>query len=187
MIKAGGIDKGMFLLFKGEPYLVAEREFVNPGKGSAFVRVKLKSLLNGSVQRPVLKSHESVEEASVEDRETQYLYSDGTSLHFMDTDSYEQFEIAAAEFEEKSMLMKDGESYTVVMWEDTPIDIKIPLKEVYEVTEAEHAIKGDTATGATKLVTLQTGLTVKVPLFIKQGERVLINTETLEYVERVNN
>ena len=83
--------------------------------------------------------------------------------------------------------MKDGETYRVVFWEGKPIDIKIPYKVVYEVTEAEDAVKGDTVTGATKVVKVETGLSVKVPIFIKQGERIMVNTETREYVERVNN
>jgi elongation factor P len=82
--------------------------------------------------------------------------------------------------------MKDGETYTIVFWEEKPLDIKVPYKVVYEVTEAEDAVKGDTVTGATKVVTVETGLQVKVPIFIKQGERIMINTETREYVERVN-
>ena len=82
--------------------------------------------------------------------------------------------------------MKDGQSYKVVVWENEPLDIKLPLKEIYVITEAEEAIKGDTVTGATKTVTVETGLTVKVPIFIKQGEKILVNTETREYVERVN-
>lgn len=185
-MKAGAIDKGTCLIIKGDPFLVVEREFVNPGKGSAFVRLKIKNLISGQVLKPVMKTQDTVEEAVVTDRSCQYLYADGDNIHFMDTESFEQFTVPLEEFDDKRLLMKDGETYTVVMWEDKPIDIKIPYKVVYTVTEAQDAVKGDTVTGATKTVTVETGLTVKVPIFIKEGEKILVNTETLEYVERVN-
>ena len=186
MIKAGAIDKGMCLLHKGAPYLVAEREFVNPGKGSAFVRLKLKNLKTGLVLKETMKSQDNVEEILVEDIPCQYLYADDESYHFMDNESYDQFEVPREGMEDKVLFMKEGETYRITMWESTPIDIAIPYKVVYEVTEAEDAVKGDTVTGATKVVTVETGLTVKVPIFIKQGEKILVNTETREYVERVN-
>lgn len=185
-MKAGAIDKGTCLLIKGEPFLVAEREFVNPGKGSAFVRLKIKNLITGQVLKPVMKTQDTVEEATVTDRDCQYLYSDTESIHFMDAESFEQFAVPVEDFEDKRLIMKDGETYNLVFWEEKPIDIKVPYKVVYTVTEAQDAVKGDTVTGATKTVTLETGLTVKVPIFIKQGEKVMVNTETLEYVERVN-
>ena len=149
MIKAGQIDQGMFLLEKGEPYQVVEREFVNPGKGSAFVRLKLKHVVSGSVLKPTYKTQDSVEECIVEDHDCQYLYSDGEAYHFMDASTYEQFEVAVAgAMVDKGLFMKDGETYRVVFWEGKPIDIKVPYKVVYEVTEAADAIKGDTVTGS---------------------------------------
>lgn len=186
MIKAGAIEKGMFLLVKNEPHLVTEREFVKPGKGQAFVRVKLKNVRTGLVQRPVIKSHETVEEISVEGEKAQYLYADDTNYNFMNTESYDQYTVGLEGFEEKKNLMKEGDTYEIVMWDSTPLDIKIPLKEVYEVTAAEDGVKGDTVTGATKVVTVETGLEVRVPIFIKQGDRILVNTESGEYLERVN-
>ena len=104
----------------------------------------------------------------------------------MDTETYEQYTVPITGFEEKKNLMKEGDIYEVVMWETTPLDIKVPLKEVYLVTGAEDAVKGDTVTGATKTVTVETGLQVKVPIFIKEGDRILVNTESGEYLERVN-
>lgn len=186
MIKAGGIDKGMCILIKADPYLVSEREFVNPGKGSAFVRLKLKNLKTGQVLRQVMKTQDNVEEIAVEEKECQFLYADAEGYHFMFNDTYDQFHIPVAGFEEQGLFMKEGDSYKVVMWENEPIDIKLPYKMIFTVTQAEDAVRGDTVTGATKVVTLETGLTVRVPIFIKQGEKVMINTETKEYVERVN-
>ena len=186
MIKAGAIEKGMCILIKEEPYLVAEREFVNPGKGSAFVRLKLKNIRSGQVLKQVMKTPETVEDVSVEDKLCQYLYNDGENFHFMDNENFEQFTIPVESFEDIVLFLKEGESYKVVMWDDKPIDIKIPYKVVFIVTSAEEGLKGDTVTGATKTVTLETGLKIKVPIFIKEGEKVLVNTETKEYVERVN-
>ncbi|ADN02210.1 elongation factor P [Spirochaeta thermophila] len=186
MIKAGSIDKGMYLLYKGEPYFVAEREFVNPGKGSAFVRLKLKHVKSGLVLRETIKTNDSVEEANIEERRAQYLYSDGTSFHFMDNETYEQFEIPMEGHEEKGHYLKEGEVYDLVFWNGAPLDVKLPPKMVLVVTEAPEALRGDTVSNVTKTVTCETGLQVKVPIFIKEGEKILVNTETGEYVERVN-
>lgn len=186
MIKAGSIDKGMFLLIKGEPHLVAEREFVKPGKGQAFVRLKLKNLRNGLVQRPVIKSHESVEDISIEEEPAQFLYADDSHFHFMYMETYDQVEVALSGLEEKKPLMKEGDTYDLVTWDGAVLDIKIPLKEVYIVSQAEDAVRGDTVTGATKTITCETGLQVKVPIFIRQGDKIMVNTDSGEYVERVN-
>ena len=176
----------MFLLIKNEPHLVAEREFVNPGKGQAFVRLKLKSVRTGLVVRQTFKSPESLEDVEVEAQPAQFLYHDDESFHFMDTESYEQLAIAKEGLEERQNYLKEGDTFELVIYDGQPIDIKIPFKMVLEVTETEPAAKGDTVTGATKLVTVETGYQVKVPLFIKQGDRVRLNTETGEYLERVN-
>lgn len=187
MIKAGQIDNNSFLLIKGDPYAVVEREFVNPGKGSAFCRCKLKNLKTGQVLKETFKTQDNLEDINVEDRSCQYLFSDGEFYHFMDNEDYEQFTVPFVGFEEKLQYLLDGETYKLVFWDETPIDIKIPFKVIYKVIEAPEAIRGDTATNVTKVVTLETGLKVKAPFFIKEGERILINTETNEYVERVNN
>lgn len=186
MIKAGQIDKSTFLFFKNEPCMVVEREFVNPGKGSAFCRVRLKGLTTAKVYQETFKTQDTVEDIQVEEKTCQYLFSDNESYHFMHNDTYEQFEVPLEGLEDRLQYMKDGESYRVVLWEDKPIDIKIPPKVVYTVVDAPEAIKGDTATNVTKVVTLDTGLKVKAPFFIKEGEKILVNTETNEYVERVN-
>lgn len=186
MTKAGSIGKGMFLLMKGEPHLVTEREFVNPGKGPAFVRLKLKSLMSGQTLKQVIKSQESVEDISVETRDAQYLYSDGESYHFMDLETYEQFTMPMAGQEDKKLFIRDGDTVQLSIWDEKPIDILLPYKIVLAVREAQTGLKGDTVSGATKPVTMETGLVVRVPLFIKEGDKLLINTETREYVERSN-
>jgi elongation factor P len=186
MIKAGAIEKGMYLFYKDAPYLVAEREFVKPGKGAAFVRCKLKNVKTGSVLRETIKTSESVEEANVYDRDGQFLYGDGAAYHFMDIETYEQFEIPASTLDEKGSFLKEGEQYRIVMFDAQPVDIILPTKMVFEVTDSPDAVKGDTVTGATKTVVVDTGLSVQVPIFIKAGDKIRVNTETGEYVERVN-
>jgi elongation factor P len=185
MIKAGAIAKGTCLLFKNEPHLVVEREFVNPGKGSAFVRVRLKNIKSGLTVSQTFKTPESVEDVEVVNRNGQYLYADNESYHFMDTENFEQCSVAREGFEDKVFFLKEGDTYQLVFWENRALDIVLPYKMAFTVIESSEALKGDTVTGATKLVTLETGLKVRVPLFIRKDDKVLINTETKEYVERV--
>ncbi|MBN2535903.1 MAG: elongation factor P [Spirochaetales bacterium] len=186
MIKAGTISKGDFILVKDEPHMVSEREFVNPGKGSAFVRLKLKNLKTGQVLKQTIKSQETVEDIEVVVRNFQYLYVDSENYHFMDTETYEQSAIPIEGLEEKKLFLKEGDIYQLVLWENNPIDILIPFKMTFKIVDAQNGVKGDTVTGATKVATIETGLQVKVPLFIKTGDNILVNTETKEYVERVN-
>lgn len=186
-IKAGQIDKGTALLVKGQPYVVVEREFVNPGKGSAFVRLKMKSPTTGQTLSDTIKSQDTVEDINVEDKDCQYLYNDGELFHFQTTDTFDEVTCAMATFPDYQFLMKEGDTYRCTFWEDQLLDIQIPSKVVYTVAEAEEAVKGDTVTGTTKNAITDTGLKVRVPIFIKAGEKIRVNTETKEYLERVNN
>jgi elongation factor P len=133
-----------------------------------------------------MKSPEQVEEAEVTERDAQFLYADDEAYHFMDTETFEQFEIQREGMEDRGRYMREGDSYTLQFFEGRAIDIEIPYKLVYEVVESPEAVRGDTVSGATKTVTLETGLQVKVPIFIKTGDKVRVNTESGEYVERVN-
>ena len=186
IIKAVAIDKGMFLMIKNAPYYVVDREFVNPGKGSAFCRLKLKNLLNGQGLATTMKSNEDVEVTEVTECNCQYMYADDENYYFMESESFEQFAMPRAGMEEKIYYIREGEEYRVIKWEGNPVDIKLPAKMVFVVAEGSEGIKGDTVTKTTKPVKTETGLVVKVPLFIKEGEKILVNTETGEYQERVN-
>jgi elongation factor P len=186
MIRGGDIVKGSCLLQKGQPYLVVEREFHNPGKGTAIARIKMKSIKDGSVLSLTVPTQQEVEDAEVSMVTCQYQYADQDHYHFMDNESYEQYEVPIAEMEEKKYYLQESQSYEITIWEGRVIDIKIPYKVAFTVAESENYVKGDTVSGATKPVSTETGLTVRVPLFIKQGEKILVNTETNEYVERVN-
>jgi elongation factor P len=173
-------------LQKGQPFLVVEREFHTPGKGTAIARIKMKSIKDGSVLSLTIPTQQEVEDAQVDIHACQYQYADQDNYHFMDNGSYEQFEVSIADHGDKKYYLKEGAVYELTVWEGNVIDIKIPYKVVFTVAESENYVKGDTVSGATKPVTTETGLTVRVPLFIKQGEKILVNTETNEYVERVN-
>ncbi|PIE98473.1 MAG: elongation factor P [Treponema sp.] len=186
MIRGGDIAKGTVLLNKNAPYLVVEREFVNPGKGSAFARVKMKSLKDGSVLTQTIKTADSVEDAVVDAHKGQYQYNDGEQFIFMDTESFEQIYVPEDIVGDKKFFLREGDEYEILIWEEQPIDVKIPTKMIFVVEQSENYIKGDTVSGATKPIVTETGLVVRVPLFIKQGEKILVNTETKEYQERVN-
>jgi elongation factor P len=186
MIRGGDIVKGSCLLQKGQPFLVVEREFHTPGKGTAIARVKMKSIKDGSVLSLTIPTQQEVEDAQVDIHTCQYQYADQDNFHFMDNESYEQFEVPIAEHEEQKYYLKEGDVYELTVWEGRVIDIKIPYKVVFTVAESENYVKGDTVSGATKPVTTEIGLTVRVPLIIKKGEKILVNPETTEYVERVN-
>jgi elongation factor P len=150
MIRVGEIAKGTFLLIKNEPYVVVEREFVSPGKGSAFARLKMKSLKTGQVLNQTTKTQDSVEDIQVDNKYSQYLYADDDNFHFMDNKTFEQIEVHKTGLEEKRYFLKEGEIYQLVIWENQPLDIVIPFKMVFVVKEAQAAIKGDTVTGGTK-------------------------------------
>lgn len=185
-IKAGAIEKGMFILEKTTPYLVTEREFVNPGKGSSFVRLKLKDQRSGAALKITHKTQDNIEEIDVEEQNCQYLYTDGENFVFMNNETYDQFEVACDALEDEKWFLIEGDTYRVVRWDEETLGVKLPPKMDMEVTEAEEGVKGDTVQGASKYVKVGTGLTVKVPIFIKQGEIIRINTDTKEYQERIN-
>lgn len=185
-MKAGQIEKGMHILIKGEPFVVVEREFVNPGKGAAFVRCKFKGLSSGQVLRETIKTQDTVEEANIEYKNTQFLYKDDSQIHVMEQETYEQYAIPLKGLEDKVYFLKEGESYQVITFNGSPIDIIIPPKVVMKVVDAPEALRGDTATSVNKTIECEAGLRLRAPGFIKAGEKILINTETMEYVERAN-
>ena len=186
MIRCGDITKGTCLLQKGQPYLVVEREFHSPGKGTAIARIKMKSIKDGSVLSMTIPTQQEVEDAQVDTHSCQYQYADQDHFHFMDNENFDQYEVPISDMEDKKYYLQESGVYELTIWEGKVIDIKIPYKVVFTVAESENYVKGDTVSGATKPVTTETGLTVRVPLFIKQDEKILVNTETNEYVERVN-
>lgn len=184
MISTADFKKGAAIIFKGEPCLIEDFTFVSPGKGSAFYRTKLRNLKDGQVSSFTFKSGEKVEEAEVGVRELQYLYNDRDKYYFMNPKTFEQMELEAGGVGDFKDFIKGGEVYQIYVWEGKPVSLRPPPKVELKVVEAGPGAKGDTATAATKVVTLETGHKVNVPLFIKENDKVVVNTETGEYVSR---
>ncbi len=177
---------GMKVLLEGDPCAILENEFVKPGKGQAFNRVKFRNLKTGRVWERTFKSGESLEAADVLDLDMEYLYTDGDFYHFMKTDgSFEQVAAPEAAVAEVKDWLKEQDVFQVTLWNDSPIAVTAPNFVELEVVETDPGLKGDTAQGGTKPATLSTGAIVKVPLFINQGEVLKIDTRTGEYVSRV--
>lgn len=183
-ITTADFRKGSFIEFKNEPHQIMEFQHVNPGKGSAFVRTKLKSLKTGRVQEFTYKSGEPVTEVPVETHEMQYLYKEGDDYIFMDNFSYEQYKVHEGLIGDYSKYLRTNDTYQILIHEEDAIGIRLPKKVRLEVSEADEGAKGNTATGATKVVTVETGAKVTVPLFIKQGDVIAIDPETNSYLER---
>ena len=176
---------GLKVLLEGDPCSIVENEFVKPGKGQAFNRVRLRNLKTGRIWERTFKSGESLEGADVLEVDMEYLYSDGEFWHFMKTDgSYEQLGASEAAVGDTSQWLKEQESYQVTLWNDDPIAVTPPNFIELEVTDTDPGMKGDTAQGGTKPATLSTGAVVKVPLFISIGEVLRVDTRTGEYVSR---
>lgn len=179
------IQKGTYLKFKQGIWVVTDFQHVFPGKGNAFVRTKLKNLESGKALEHTFKVVETVEKANVEHSDAQYLYNDGTNYVFMDNESYEQFEIAADVIEDITKYLVDGQEVLIVKLDGQPLTISLPKKIQLKVVEAPPGVKGDSTSGATKMVELETGVKLSVPLFIKENDVIVINTESGDYVERV--
>ena len=176
---------GLQVLLEGDPCSIVENEFVKPGKGQAFNRVRLKNLKTGRVWERTFKSGESLEGADVMEYEMEYMYSDGEYWHFMKTDdSYEQIAADKEAVSEGIQWLKDNSRCTVTLWNDVPILVVAPNFVDLDIVETDPGLKGDTATGGSKPATLSTGAVVKVPLFINIGESIRVDTRTGEYQGR---
>lgn len=175
---------GLKLMIDGSPCSIIECEFVKPGKGQAFTRVKLRNLKTGRVMEKTYKSGESVEGADVVDLSLQYLYSDGDMWYFMDTGNYEQYTADESAVSGAAQWLKGEEMCEVTLWNGSPLSVLPPNFVVLEITETDPGVRGDTASGGTKPATLETGAVVKVPLFVEQGELIKVDTRTGEYVSR---
>lgn len=177
---------GLKIMIDGSPCSIVENEFVKPGKGQAFNRVKIRNLLTGRVVEKTFKSGESVQAADVIERDMQFLYSDGTHYHFMDPESFEQYEVDDDTIADSKYWLKESDSCFVTLWNGSIISVQPPNFVVLEIAKTDPGVKGDTAQGGTKPATLTTGAVVKVPLFVDEGELIKIDTRTGEYVSRAN-
>ncbi|MGH7435354.1 MAG: elongation factor P [Polyangiaceae bacterium] len=180
------IRKGIKIQIDGVPFAVVEHQFVKPGKGQAFTRARIKNLQTGAVIERTWKSGESVELADVENRKMTFSWDEGDSLVFMDTSTGDQVNLMKDKVGDEVRFLSEGLDCDLTIFNGIPIGMELPASVVLQITASEPGIKGDTASGATKPATLSTGTTVNVPLFIKEGEWVKIDTRTGSYLERVN-
>ncbi len=184
MININDIKNGMTVLIDGNIYLIVEFQHVKPGKGPAFVRIKLKNLRTGSTIEQTFNTNIKFEKAIIEKKPMQYLYSNGNMYNFMNMETYEQIDLAKENLGDNAKFLKEGLEVEVTFYKGEVLGINLPEKIEYEVTETEPAVKGNTATNATKEATLENGLTVKVPLFISSNERIIVSTKDGKYDSR---
>lgn len=177
----------MFVEFKGEPHQIVEFQHVNPGKGSAFVRTRLKSFKTGRTQEFTFKSGDAMEEIIITTREMQYLYKENTNLQFMDSESFEQLSVSEEVLAQYAGFMKENEVYQMLVLNDAIVGVRFPKKVRLTVVETQDAVRGNTVSGAMKPATVETGAVVQVPLFIKNGDVIGVDPEAGVYVERVSN
>ena len=176
--------QGLKVILDGDPASIIENEFVKPGKGQAFNRVKLRNLKTGRVLEKTFKSGESIEAADVLELELQYLYNDGAIWNFMSPKTFEQYEVTTMIVADAGKWLKEQDFCTVTLWNDNPIQVAAANFVDLKVTETDPGLKGDTATGGSKPATLETGAIVRVPLFIQEEELLRIDTRIGEYVSR---
>ena len=177
--------RGLKIEMNGEPFVMVEFQHVKPGKGGAFVRTTLKSLVTGNVIDKTFRSGEKVDKPDLEEKVMQYLYESDGDFHFMDNESYEQSFLTEDQLGDARNYLQENVNVTVLLHNGKPIGVEVPIFVELTVTGAEPGVKGDTASGATKPATLETGMVVQVPLFVEEGDVLKIDTRTGKYIERV--
>lgn len=177
--------KGLKVELDGQPYIMVEREIVKPGKGQAFTRVKLKSLFSGNVIDRTYKSGEKIPAADVVDTKMNFLYSEGETYHFMDNNSFEQYELSKDQIGDAWKFIQEEMECDVTLYKGQPVAVELPTFSIQMITYCEPGLKGDTATNTLKPATIESGAEIYVPLFVNQDEKIKIDTRTGEYVERV--
>ncbi len=178
------VKVGLKILVDGDPCVIVATEFVKPGKGQAFTKVKYRNFKTERVNEKTLKASDSFEGADVIEKEMQYLYSDGRTYTFMDQGTFEQVEAGADVVGDTAQWLKEEDLCLVTLFEGNPIVISPPNFVILEITETDPGVKGDTSSGGTKPATTETGAVVRVPLFVQIGERIKVDTRTGEYVSR---
>ena len=184
MISVNEFKNGLTIEVDGELWRVVEFQHVKPGKGSAFVRSKLKNLRTGAVQEKTFRAGEKVNQAQIDRKKMQYLYADGDNYVFMDTNTYEQLELPGSQIEEELKYMKENLVVSIIMFGTETLGVELPNTVDLEVKETEPGIKGDTSSGGSKPATMETGLVVQVPFFVSEGDVLTINTSDGTYISR---
>jgi elongation factor P len=184
MIDVNDLRKGVTFEHDKRLYKVLEYSHNKPGRGNATIRTRIRDLRTGNIVEKTFQSGDRVQDIRLDHHQAQYLYSDGNLFHFMDTESYDQPAIAVAIIGENAPFLKEGLEVKLTFHDSEPIDIELPASVDLKVVEAEMGVKGDTATGATKTVTTETGLKVMVPLFVSTGDTIRVDTRTGDYLTR---
>ena len=184
MISVNDFKTGLTIEVDGGIWRVLDFQHVKPGKGAAFVRSKLKNLRTGAVQEKTFRAGEKVAKAQIDNRKMQYLYANGDQHVFMDVESYDQIELSASVIEYELKFLKENMEVHIMMYQSETLGVELPNTVVLEVAETEPGIKGDTASGGTKPAVMETGVTVQVPFFVNQGDRLIINPSEASYVSR---
>ena len=184
MINVNDFKIGVTIMYEGNLYQLLEFQHVKTGKGAAIVKTKLKNLRTGSIVEQTFNSGIKVPTAHISKTKMQFLYSTGDSYSFMNMETYEQVDVDVKQIENESKFLKEGLEVIIIFFENELLGIELPEKIDYVITETEPAVKGNTATNATKDATLETGMTVRVPLFIEQGEEIIVSTKDGKYVSR---
>lgn len=184
MISAGDFRNGITIEFEGSVFQIIEFQHVKPGKGAAFVRTKMKNVITGAVTERSFNPTEKFENAYVERKDMEYLYNDGDIYYFMDGETYEQTPISKNVLADNFKFVKENMVCKIVSYKGNVFSVEPPLFVELEVTDTEPGVKGDTATNVTKPATLETGASIKVPLFINTGDKIKIDTRTSEYLQR---
>ena len=186
MLSISDIKLGTVITHDGQPYQVIYTQHIKVARGGANLKTKLRNLVTGQNLELTFSGSDKIEEADLQRSKANFLYNDGNDFYFMDNENYEQFSLDKEAVGMQVDFLKDGMTVDVLIYQDKPVSIKLPIKVELKVTQSPPGIKGDTAGTATKQITLETGKEIKAPLFINQGDVIKINTETGEYVERVN-
>ena len=181
-ITTADFKTGMTILYNNQIFTIVDFQHVKPGKGQAFVRTKLRNLRTGTTTEYSFNAGEKLEQAMIEKRKMQYLYDSGDMLVFMDNETYDQIEIPSDRLQWELNFLKPSDEVT--RFENEVLGVQLPVNVAFTITETEPAVKGDTATGASKNATIETGFQIKVPLFISEGEKVIVNTEDGKYQGR---
>ncbi len=184
LISAGDFRNGVTFELDGKVFTVIEFQHVKPGKGSAFVRVKMKDVVSGSVLERTFNPNEKVQEAFIERKNMQYLYKDGDLYYFMDSESYEQIPISGSVLSDSFKFVKENMECKVQSYKGSVFGVEPPIFVVLEVTKTEPGVRGDTSTNVMKPAIVETGASIRIPLFVNQGEKIKIDTRTGEYLER---
>lgn len=186
MISATDFRKGLRVMIEGEPYVIVDFSHAKMGRGRPHTKARIKHLITGSVLERSFLSSESFELPDLETRKMQYLYNDDTGYHFMDSKTYEQVALAVDNLGDTRFYLMENEEYSILFFEGKAISLDMPASVILKVVESEPAVKGDSVTNIQKTARLETGLEIKVPLFIKEGDTVKVDTRTGEYIERAN-